>query len=113
MTTILLFLQLIELDPLNAVWYEKLGNRLRGIKKDDWAGQGKRAPTEAETIAFVKAYNLRPDEPKFFVSLSRNVAEMLKANHYKSLDQIICIDGTSQLFNTVQDALNFMKTNTK
>lgn len=101
-----------ELDPLNPSWYEKLGVHIRCIKKNAWKGQSIKPPSCEETRLFLKAYELKPFEPKFFVAFCRNIAEILKGKRYKSLEDAVTIDCTEQLFSTVEETLDFMKRNT-
>lgn len=102
------------MDPNNPNWHEKLGIRLRCLRKEIWsAGKPCFSPSKEETNALAKAYELRPDVPKFFVSLSRNIAEILRNKNYNLSDHVVDIQCGSISFKTVQDALTFMKKNTR
>lgn len=108
--------QLVKLDPINPVWYERLGIHLRLLNKESLKyGHGILSPNREQTKAFVTAYNLRPDIPKFFASLGRNIAEMLKHMRIKSSDQSVGVDLDigGQSIKTCEDALNFLKEYTR
>ncbi|XP_037049347.1 uncharacterized protein LOC119083667 [Bradysia coprophila] len=107
--------KLIELDPLNAIWHESLGLRLR-LVKNDAVRLGRKTVkwcSPEQSTAFATAYSLRPDIPRFFASFSRNVAESWKNCGYQSQTQPITLSIQNQSFDTVEDALNFLKRNTR
>lgn len=105
---------MVELDPSNPVWHEKLGIYLRLLNKESIKyGRGIKSPSREQAKAFETAYNLRPDIPKFFALLARNVAEMLKNMRHKSIDQSIGVNIEGQSIKTCEDALNFLKEYTR
>ncbi|KAG4076821.1 hypothetical protein HA402_009167 [Bradysia odoriphaga] len=107
--------KLIELDPLNAIWHESLGLRLRLVKNDAVRSGRKTVKwcSPEQSTAFATAYSLRPDIPRFFASFSRNVAESWKNCGYQSQTQPIALSIQDQSFDTVEGALNFLKKNTR
>lgn len=104
----------MELDTSNPVWYETLGIRLRLLRKQSY-NKGLRygPPGVEESTCFATAYNLRPDVPRFFASLSRHIAEMLKIKRYTSGDRALEVNVQHQSIETVEDALNFLKNYTR